>query len=68
MAWINLVQDRDQWRLLVNTAINLRVQSNIENFLSGGTTGGCSRTQLHEVTSLDILDPRIFLLVHPPNE
>jgi hypothetical protein len=25
MDWINLVQDRDQWRALVNTAMNLRV-------------------------------------------
>jgi hypothetical protein len=24
MEWIDLAQDRDQWRALVNTAINLR--------------------------------------------
>jgi hypothetical protein len=25
MAWINLAQDRDQWQVLVNTVMNLRV-------------------------------------------
>jgi hypothetical protein len=25
MDWIHLAQDRDQWRALVNTAMNLRV-------------------------------------------
>jgi hypothetical protein len=26
MDWIDLAQDRDQWRVLVNTVMNLRVQ------------------------------------------
>jgi hypothetical protein len=25
MDWIDLAQDRDQWRVLVNTVMNLRV-------------------------------------------
>jgi hypothetical protein len=25
MGWIDLAQDRDQWRVLVNTVMNLRV-------------------------------------------
>jgi hypothetical protein len=26
MDWIDLAQDRDQWRALVNTEMNIRVQ------------------------------------------
>jgi hypothetical protein len=32
--WIHLVQDRDQWRTLVNTAMNLRVPKKAANFLT----------------------------------
>jgi hypothetical protein len=35
MNWIDLAQDRDQRRALVNTAINLRVPQNVGKFLSG---------------------------------
>jgi hypothetical protein len=40
MDWIDLAEDRDRWRALVNTAVNLRVPRNIMKFLSGWATGG----------------------------
>jgi hypothetical protein len=39
MDWIDLAQDRDQSRPLVNTVMNLPVPQNAENFLSGCTIG-----------------------------
>jgi hypothetical protein len=35
MEWINLAQDRSQWRGLVNTVMSPRVPKNIGKFLSG---------------------------------
>jgi hypothetical protein len=49
MDWIDLAQDRDQWRALVNTVMKLLVPYNAGKFLSSCTTGSfSSRAQLQE--------------------
>jgi hypothetical protein len=46
--WISLVQDRNKWRALVNSAMNHRVLSNAGKISSGYTTGSFSRSaELH---------------------
>jgi hypothetical protein len=43
MEWIDLAQNRDQWRALVNTAMNLRVPQNGGKLLNSNKIGGFSR-------------------------
>jgi hypothetical protein len=45
MEWIEVARDRDRWRSLVNTVMNLRVPQNAGNFLLN-----FSRTLLHGVS------------------
>jgi hypothetical protein len=40
MDWIDVAQNRDQWRALVNTVLNLRLIKNVAKFLRSCTTGG----------------------------
>jgi hypothetical protein len=49
MDWIDVAEDRDQWRALVNTVMNLRVPLRAGNSLSSYTIDSFSkRTQIHE--------------------
>jgi hypothetical protein len=46
MDWTDLAQNSNQWRTLVNTAMNLRVPQNVGKLLSS-----CAgRAQLHGVS------------------
>jgi hypothetical protein len=51
MDWTDLAQDSDQWRVLVNTVMNLWVPYNVGKFFSSCTTDGVSRrAHLHGVS------------------
>jgi hypothetical protein len=51
MDWIDLAQDRDQWRAFMSTVMNLRVLYNAGKVRSSCTFGGfLRRAQLHVVS------------------
>jgi hypothetical protein len=50
IEWIFLPVDKDQWRALANTVMNLRIPQNVRKFLSSRTIGGFYRTQLRIVS------------------
>jgi hypothetical protein len=51
VGWIDLAQDRDKRRALVNSVLNLLVAQNAGTLSNGLTTGGLlSSAQLHRVS------------------
>jgi hypothetical protein len=51
MDFIDLAEDRNEWRALVNTVMTFRVPYSAGKFLSSYTTGGIYRgAQLHAVS------------------
>jgi hypothetical protein len=51
--WIGLAKDRNRWRALLNSVLNLRVPSNVGKLSSGLASSGLSSSaQLHIVSYL----------------
>jgi hypothetical protein len=62
--WIGLTKDRNRWRALVNSVLNLRVPLNAGKLSSGQTSSGLSSSvQLHGVSYVMTIQTGIRLSV-----
>jgi hypothetical protein len=69
LDWIHVPQDREQWRALLNTIINLRVPQNIGKFLSLSywlllKKGSAMEYGVSSVRYITFMHVRIYIIVH----
>jgi hypothetical protein len=57
MDWIGLAKDRNRWRAVVNSVLNLQVPSNAGKLSSWLTSSCLSSAQLHRVSKYAYWEP-----------